>query len=61
MMNIIHEVWPTSDVAFGPGELPQYAETMSLAIRDQATVGAAEQGVCSNAVVRVPTAAGRQQ
>ena len=45
-------------------ELPQYAETMSqdvlrrlcVSIRDEATVGAAEHGVCSDVVVHVPAA-----
>ncbi len=45
-------------------QLPQYAETVSqdvfgrlcVSIRDEATVGAAEHGVCSDAVVQVPAA-----
>ncbi len=45
-------------------ELPQYAETVSqnvfgrlcVSIRDEAKVGAAKHGVCSDAVVHVPAA-----
>ena len=47
-------------------ELPQYAETVSqdvlqvrrlrVPVRDEAAVGTAEHGVCSDAVVHVPAA-----
>ncbi len=48
-------------------QLPQYAETVSqdilrrlrVSIRDEATVGAAEHGVSSDAVVYVPAAGAR--
>ncbi len=48
-------------------ELPQYAETvfqnvlrrLCVSIRVEATVGPAEHGVCSDAVVHVPAAGAR--